>query len=366
MKMTLNRKLLILGLLPVTLLSYYMPVFFTFEIANTKLDVLVVIPNWSSVAYPPYPLIPDGIVNPVLTAREVNNTVASFVADPFIFSENGNWYLFFEVLVSQGHGVIGLAVSSNGFNWTYRGIVLNDPFHHSYPSVFKWHGSYYMTPSSYTTRSVRLYRAMSFPYNWSYVTTLVSGRAFVDPTIFRYNNLWWMFVGDTSNSNCYLYYSSNLTDPTAWIQHPKSPIVSGDASKARPGGRAIVCNNNVIRFAQKCDITYGEAVRAFKVDSLTTTDYAEHEVYESPVIEKSGSGWNTNGMHTVDPWWIGDRWLVAVDGKVGGVWSIGIYVTPTVSQTEERNFFTAIIVLGGLTSAIIAIIFLERRKVKSI
>jgi len=158
---------------------------------------------------------------------------------------------------------------------------------------------------------------------------LVSGRNFVDPTLFYYNDLWWMFVSETSNKNCYLYYSNNLTDPTAWIQHPQSPIVSNDASKARPGGRVIVLQNSkIIRFAQKCDKYYGEAVRAFEVDTLTITYYSEHENRCKPVIQTWGSDWNANGMHTIDPWWIGDKWVAAVDGKAADDihWSIGIYI----------------------------------------
>jgi len=49
-----------------------------------------------------------------------------------------------------------------------------------------------------------------------------------------------------------------------------SPIVSGDAGKARPGGRSFVYDNGkVIRIAQKDDYVYGEQVRAFQSDVLT-------------------------------------------------------------------------------------------------
>ena len=61
---------------------------------------------------------------------------------------------------------------------------------------------------------------------------------------------------------------------------------------------------------------------------LTTTQYAEHELAESPILCASGTGWNRDGMHTCAPWWDGDHWLAAVDG-IETWWSIGIYRTAT-------------------------------------
>jgi hypothetical protein len=89
---------------------------------------------------------------------------------------------------------------------------------------------------------------------------------------------------------------------------------------------------------------YGQAVRAFQVDTLTYTAYAEHEIPQSPIVQASGSGWNKDGMHTVDPWWIGNGWLVVVDGvnySPSEVWSIGIYVTPlqvTIAPTQVKMY----------------------------
>jgi hypothetical protein len=290
-------------------------------------------PDWRNVVREPLDFYePTGIINPVLTADDVTDRVAEYVADPFLFRENDIWYMFLEVQEINGHGDIGLATSSDGLNWNYDRIVLDESFHVSYPFVFKSGKAYYMTLETYITNEVRLYKSSDFPYDWSYHATLISGRDFVDPSIFWYNGLWWMFVGETTNQYCYLYYSADLTDN--WIEHPSSPVVYGDRSRARPAGRPIVFDGDrIIRYAQKCDVMYGEAVRAFEVTTLTTTNYSEFEAREDPILGKSGSGWNRDGMHNVDPWWIGDRWLAAVDGidRTGGgvTWFIGIYETLT-------------------------------------
>lgn len=287
----------------------------------------VMIPDWTNVPYEPFNLrAPEGITNPVLTASDVTDRAAAFVADPFIYHEEGTWYMFFEV--ETGCADIGLATSSDGLNWTYDRIVLDENFHLSYPVVFKWKGTYYMIPEC-VPDYVNLYKtdAMDFPYKWTFVNHLLSGRDYADPSIFRYNEKWWMFVGSADGRMCWLYYSENLVDSSSWIEHPSSPIIT-DRSKARPGGRPIVFDaDRIIRFTQKCDRVYGEMVRVFEVETLTETSYIEHELPESPLVKKSGVGWNSNGMHTFDPWWTGDRWICAVDGYDGNSWSIGIYVT---------------------------------------
>ncbi len=285
------------------------------------------IPDWSNVTQDFFTLVP-GAVNPVLTAANVTDRKANFVADPFIFHEGSSWYMFFEVETDSGQE-IGVATSSDGFSWTYKQIVITDPSSYlSYPYVFKWEGIYYMIPNSFPL-GVTLYKATNFPYSWTLVDTLISNQNFIpaDASIFRYNNEWWMFTG--TDSDLRLFYSYNLTNPDSWHEHPMSPLITNDSSKVRGGGRVTVFDSDkIIRLAQKGDVAYGEADRAFQVDALNETYYAEHEIPESPLISASGSGWNSWAMHTIDPWWNGTNWIVAVDGGGDYWWSIGIYVTP--------------------------------------
>ena len=308
--------------------------------------ILDTLPDWAASSWGPFNVSPyPSVVNPVLTASQVTDVSAKYVADPFLFFENGKWYMFFEVVKqSNSRGEIGLATSLDGLAWTYDRIVLREDFHLSYPLVFKYGNDYYMMPETASVQEARLYIASNFPYGWTHVATLLNGDIH-DASIFRYNDVWWMFFGDTGyygrSDNCYLYYSDNLF--TGWQAHPMSPIVVNDKSKARPAGRPFVYDGNIIiRLAQKNDVSYGEAVRAFQVDTLTKTSYSEHEVTQSPLLTKSGSGWNASGMHTLDPWWTGSDWISAVDGKDNNqLWSIGIYratgLAPVIASTPVTS-----------------------------
>lgn len=284
------------------------------------------IPDWTAVSFGPFNMKePAGITNPVLTATDVTDRKADFVADPFLFYENGRWYMFFELYAAEpGYAEIALATSIDGLHWNYDQVVLSPGFHHTYPCVLKHNGEYYMFPETYTAEEVRVYKAEDFPYDWKHVSTIAKGRPFVDPSVFRYNDTWWMFVGST-NQDCYLYYSDSLTG--GWVEHPANPIIRNDLSKARPAGRSFVFDGDrIIRLAQKCDLMYGEKVRAFEVDVLTKTNYIEHEIPESPILEPDGSGWNAINTHQLAPWWDGEKWIIAVDANRGGKeYTIGIY-----------------------------------------
>jgi hypothetical protein len=107
--------------------------------------------EWSIGMYgggSPYELSPlADVENPVLSARDVTDVKASFVADPFMVRDGSKWYMFFEVLNAlTSKGEVGLATSGDGVRWKYERIVLREPFHLSSPYVFKHEDGFYMIP----------------------------------------------------------------------------------------------------------------------------------------------------------------------------------------------------------------------------
>jgi hypothetical protein len=306
------------------------------RVVNVAAATPLNLPNFAKVSIAPFPVsVPPGITNPVLTAAQVTDVTAQFVADPFLFhDDNGAWWLFFEVALSTDTpGYIGVASSTDGLHWTYQKTVLKESFHLSYPFVFKSDGKYYLMPETNEINEIRLYETSNFPYDWKYSKTLVSGQRFVDSQILWFNGTWWLFSSDVNDANLYLYYADTLAGP--WTQHPMSPVVV-DAGKARGAGRIFVFDQDrIIRPGQKNDVSYGQSVRIFEIDVLSKTSYLEHELTTSPLLTASGAGWNAKGMHQFDPWWVGNQWLCSADGvDSSGNWSIGLYqLTDTVAPT---------------------------------
>lgn len=294
----------------------------------------------AAAAVPPYPPRPDPAAdNPVLTADDVTDADAAFVADPFIFvTRDGDWHMFFEVLAE--YGVVGHATSDDGVAWEYDRIVLDLESHTSFPYVFEYEGHrYLLCQRDGASTEVRLYRASAFPTEWELVTTLFDAETFGnrigDNPVFCRDGRWWMF-GYGYDGRLDAYYADELTG--TWRPHGGNPVVSDRIEASRPAGRPVVREDDVVVFFQNVEDLYGEKVRAYRVTELTPDSYADEECDESPVLdgtaadqEDADEAWNSLRMHHYDPWYLGEGegWRAAVDGTpADGEWSIGIYHVP--------------------------------------
>ena len=266
---------------------------------------------------------PGDLANPVLTAASVKDVDAEFVADPFMVYENNIWYMFLEVMNKKtGHGDIGLAKSVDGFQWDYQKIILDEPFHLSYPHVFSTENGYYMIPECNEQKTIRLYKATNFPFEWKFESTLLNGLQFTDPTIFEYDNKWWLFAetDPKGDGTLRLYYSDTIHG--RWKEHPESPIIDGDENIARPAGRVVFFNDRMFRVTQDDWPTYGNKVRIFQIDHLTTAEYIEHELCDIPILGSKSLNakakmprWRSDGVHHMDVHQIGNgNWIACVDG----------------------------------------------------
>ena len=255
------------------------------------------------------------IRNPVVTAAQVTDVKAEFVADPFMIEKDGVWHMFFEVFeAARQKGEIGLATSRDCRRWSYQKIVLREPFHLSYPFVFKWRGDYYMVPESADANRIGLYRAKEFPHVWEFTGNLIEG-TFGDHALFLYQDTWWLLAGaePVLHNKLRLFYSTNLTGP--WQEHPKSPIVEDDAKIARPGGRPLLFQGSIVRFAQDSAPTYGRILNAFLITKLSKTEYLEHPFEGNPILAPGRFPWNMHGMHHIDAHELAPgHWIACVDG----------------------------------------------------
>jgi len=245
----------------------------------------------------------------VLSASDVTDVRAKGVADPFmILAKNGMWYMFFEVISNQGD--IGFASSADCISWKYEGLVLDEPFHLSYPYVFEYENEYYMIPETSESNEVRLYKATEFPRKWIFQQKLLDG-SYVDPSILRHADVFYLF--SSQGGKLTLHVASELTGP--WISHPASPIVKSNKRISRQAGRLVEVDGRLVRYAQDCTESYGKQVIAIEIQRLSGFDYSEQEMDENPILTASGYGWNKDGMHHVDLHQTDGHWRACVDGK---------------------------------------------------
>lgn len=260
----------------------------------------------------------QNLTNPVLTARDVSDVKAEFVADPFVVRHDDSWHMFFEVMNSTtARGEIGWAISDDHRAWHYQRVVLRETFHVSYPFVFQFKGDWYMIPESTEAAGLSLYRADSFPTGWQYSTTLLTGE-FADHALVRHADIWWLFVGKNcesglqSSDTLELYFADDLQGP--WQAHPQSPVIRKEPRFSRPAGRVISTTSGLLRVAQDCSTRYGRQVNAALIETMTKTSYRE-TLIERPLLVPGAEAWHRRGMHHLDAHEISpNTWLAAVDG----------------------------------------------------
>jgi hypothetical protein len=202
-----------------------------------------------------------------------------FFADPCLVQRDGASYVFFERLpLGDEKGVIVCSeLTANDRGRTPR-VVLERPYHLSYPFVFLVGDDAYMLPETAANRTIELYKAESFPDRWKLEAILVAGVKAVDPTLIAHDGRYWLFANvageeESTNDELFLFSAESLLGP--WRSHPRNPVVS-DARRARPAGRPFVNRGgSLIRPSQDCSDSYGRAVVFNRIDVLSEADYRE-------------------------------------------------------------------------------------------
>jgi hypothetical protein len=231
----------------------------------------------------------------VLGPGETSEPVHS-LADPFLLQRNGDIYLFCEVSSEAGgrNQKIGVCTLNRGSDtWNYEGIVLDEPFHLSYPFVFEHDGQVYMIPESKQANSIRLYRATEFPHKWELERVLVDGWKLVDSCVVPWEDKWYLF---TSRKRwLVLLWADSLTG--RFRLHPKSPIKWWN--HARSAGGIIEHGGKLHRFAQEQTGGYGKGVHAYRILELSEKRYKEEPIAKNPILKPWGTGWANMSMHHI-------------------------------------------------------------------
>lgn len=164
-------------------------------------------------------------------------------------------------------------------NFTGPEIVLDRPYHLSYPFVFEYQDEYYMIPESSANRTIELYKSKSFPYKWEFEINLMEGVNAVDATVFYHNSKWWMFTNIVENEGASSWdelflFSSDTLNNNKWQPHPQNPVVS-DCKSSRPAGKIFCENGAIYRPSQNCSVRYGYGFNICEITSLDEISYSE-------------------------------------------------------------------------------------------
>lgn len=221
-------------------------------------------------------------------------------ADPFLFGD----YLFFE-LFDQEKGVIA-CMKIDGANFigakkitlSEPKVVLERPYHLSYPYMLEDEGEIYMIPETLGNNTIEIYKANPFPYKWDLVSTIMQGVAPADPNIIKHGNQYYLFSTFHGDNNLEIHKSSNLLK--GWTLSKRQQIIN-----SRGAGNIFELGGKTIRPVQNSTkdlYGYGIIFREISIDP-----YTEKEIH------RINPDWMDGllGTHTFNA----NEKYVVVDGK---------------------------------------------------
>lgn len=237
----------------------------------------------------------------------IDDAGTRFLADPFFIHERDSFYIFFEHKHFTPHKAnIAVLSSVDGINYKFGGTVLDEPFHLSYPQVFRYKGKIYMVPESAAAGSVLLYSPDKFPKGWKVCDTLVK-RPLKDPSIYLSDTLNIM-VGSDDKLSLYLYKADSLDGEWKFVKR----ILRG--SEARAGGRIFAANGELYLPVQNCRRGYGSALSLYKFNFGADSPELRKVSHEY-LHAQNGIPQLAFGMHQFDIQKVGDRYYYVYDGN---------------------------------------------------
>jgi len=205
-----------------------------------------------------------------------------YFADPFLLHHGDDYWLFAEDYVSASEkGVLSCApIRSDGGIGQWN-VVLDLPYHLSFPLIFDHEGEVYMIPESQADGCVELYRASAFPYAWTKVRTLWHG-AGADTVPYQGDDGIWYFFTTVQHHlltppQLLLFTAPSLQSD--WQLHPANPL-SLDVRYARNGGRILKMpeegrGSRLIRVSQDGSGNYGSKLHFHQIENINPLQYKE-------------------------------------------------------------------------------------------
>ena len=202
-----------------------------------------------------------------------------FWADPFVYRHDGKAYCLVEEVpykTKRGH-ITALEIREH--EAVELGICLKEPFHLSFPFLFKFKGDLYMCPECFRSGQIRVYACKNFPLQWELASVLIQGVSAADTMLFEHHGRWWMLTNmdkagaQDHSAELYLFYANSPLD-TNWTAHSQNPIRL-DSEGGRNAG-LILEEGRIFRLGQAQGFDqYGEGLMVYEIAELSERAYKE-------------------------------------------------------------------------------------------
>ena len=199
-----------------------------------------------------------------------------YYADPFLFANEGDLYLFAEHMDrKRGIGTIAVAKYDEEKKrfFGFHDVIVNT-FHLSYPNVFSHNGNIYMIPESNACGKLLLYRADEFPDKWTIDRVLSEGVKLVDSSLVpKDENSFYLFSHDYEHPEQRVLFLLDMKAKEIKRLTDKEPMIT----IGRGGGNVMKVGSEWVRPIQDCSANYGERIKLYNV-TITSRDFSEEYI----------------------------------------------------------------------------------------
>lgn len=221
----------------------------------------------------------------------IKNSLRYWAADPFLFSFKDRIFIFAELYdYVRCRGVLGYCEIINSKPTKWKPVIV-EPYHLSFPYIFKKDDEIYIMPESNSAEELYIYRAVHFPDKWEKIKTLRAGVKYADTT----------FLNNSEGCYALTYEVSDSDKQGLWLLDLENKLNDkllnfNDMELRRPAGKIMYDKN--IRCAQNCIGDYGKGLIFYNY-SFENGNYCEREILRlSPENILLSKHLYLDGMHT--------------------------------------------------------------------
>lgn len=201
-----------------------------------------------------------------------------WLADPFLFEKDGKTYVFYEAFdLIMRKGKIGYSIIDENEDKLPLHIILDEPYHLSFPNIFEFKGTIYIMPESCGDRSIKLFRAISFPEKWEEHEILLSNVYACDTIVMQdffgvsyliANEMYKGMMPHGNYPSCWVKNVCYKLSEDFSVESAGTLLAEGDCG-IRNAGNSFFNKGKLYRIGQNCpNKQYGKGLVLFEVNSI--------------------------------------------------------------------------------------------------
>lgn len=216
-------------------------------------------------------------------------------ADPFGVERDGRFYIFYEEMVyAKNKGTINCIILDKQYREIERKVIMDGPYHMSYPYLIQHDGVDYMLPETCGADKLTLYRSVKWPYEWKEEKVLLNTPC-IDTVLFHQAGYWWLvYTKKGERDGNEVYYIRRNTDMMDGWETCAEQRVDGGRYNSRSGGSVFEAGGRLYRVTQNCTDSYGQSLVINEIKDLTEGSYREEAV-----LEVRNPSPDSYGFHTI-------------------------------------------------------------------